>query len=71
MMRFEELPRNIRVLMLSKLVMEMNTLKSHNIHHLAKMRQTDVAGLWRSICRKAGQPMCTIPVEALSAVING
>jgi hypothetical protein len=68
---FEELPRNVQVLILAKLCREMAAVKARNIHHLAKTRNTDLMGVWRGICRKAGQPVCTIPVEATSAVING
>lgn len=65
MQRFEDLPRNHQALILAKLALEMNEQNAPSIHHLAKARQTDLMGIWRSICRKAGQPVCTIPIEAM------
>jgi hypothetical protein len=65
MTRFEDLPRNMQALILAKLAVEMDFHKSSNIHHLASKRATDVTGVWRDICRKAGQSTCTIPVAAM------
>lgn len=65
MTRFEDLPRNTQALILAKLAMEMDLHKSPNIHHLASKRATDVTGVWRDICRRAGQSKCTIPTEAM------
>lgn len=64
MTRFEDLPGNTRALILAKLAVEMNAQSARSIHHLAKMRETNVVNLWRSICRKAGQPLCALPIEA-------
>lgn len=60
--RFEELPVNARALLLAKLATEMRSAKAGSIHHLAKLQRSDVHGLWRVICRKAAQPVCTIPI---------
>ena len=65
MTRFEDLPRNMQALILAKLAMEMDLHKSSSIRHLASKRATNVTGIWRDICRKAGQPTCTIPIEAM------
>jgi hypothetical protein len=65
MQRFEDLPGNHQALILAKLALEMTEQNAPSIHHLAKTRQTDLMGLWRSICRKAGQPLCTIPAAAM------
>ena len=65
MKKFEELPENHQALMLARLALEMRTQDAPNIHHLAKVRQTDVMGVWRAICRKAGQPVCAIPIAAM------
>lgn len=65
MTRFEDLPGNTRALILAKLAIEMSAQRALNIYHLAKMRQTDVVSLWRSICRKTGQPLCTLPTDVL------
>lgn len=63
--RFEELPENVRALILAKLAAEMKSAKADSISHLAKMQRLDVRCLWRIICRKAAQPVCTIPIGAL------
>jgi hypothetical protein len=60
--RFEDLPANVRALILAKLAAAMKSAKAASIHHLAKMQRSDVDGLWRIICRKAAQPACTIPI---------
>jgi hypothetical protein len=65
MTKFEELPGNHQALMLAKLALEMSTQNASNIHHLAKAQKTDVMSVWRAICRKAGQPVCTVPVAAM------
>jgi hypothetical protein len=64
MTRFEELPPNVRALMLAKLAIELRTRKASSIYQLAQKRRTNVRRLWRSICRMAKQPACTIPVTA-------
>jgi hypothetical protein len=65
MTKFEDLPGNRQALILAKLALEMSTQNASNIQHLAKARQTDVMGVWRTVCRKAGQPVCTIPMAAM------
>jgi hypothetical protein len=64
MMKFEELPANARALILAKLATELRARNTANIYRLAQMRGIDVTSLWRSICRKAKQPVCTMPLEA-------
>jgi invasion protein IalB len=63
--RFEALPVNTRALILAKLAAEMKSAKAQSIYHLAKMQRSDVHGVWRIICRKAAQPVCTIPIGVL------
>jgi hypothetical protein len=65
MTKFEELPGNVRALILAKLAAELAAHKSTNLHQLARLQRTDVAHTWREICRKAGQPACTIPAEVM------
>jgi len=65
MKKFEELPGNHQALILAKLALELSMQNALNIHQLAKALQTDAMGAWRTICRKAGQPVCTIPVAAM------
>ena len=62
LMQFEELPVNARALILAKLAAEMQSAKAASIYHLAKMQRSNVHSLWRVICRKAAQPVCTIPI---------
>lgn len=64
MKKFEDLPGNQQALMLAKLALEMSAQSASNIHHLAEAQKTDVMGVWRAVCRKAGQPLCTIPIAA-------
>jgi len=63
MAKFEELPGNVRALILAKLAAELAAHKSANLYQLARLQRTDAMHVWRDICRKAGQPVCTIPVE--------
>jgi hypothetical protein len=65
MIKFEDLPTNTRALILAKLASELHGKKSPSIHHLAEQQQTDLMGVWRGICRKANQPICTIPIESM------
>lgn len=64
MAKFEELPENVRALILAKLAAELAAHKSSNLHQLARLQRADASHVWRDICRKAGQPVCTMPAEA-------
>lgn len=68
LMKFEDLPRNVQALILAKLAVEMNAARAHSIYHLAKMQKRDVPEVWRTICRKAAQPVCAIPIGALKTI---
>lgn len=63
LVRFEKLPGNVQALILARLALEMKVAKAQSIFHLAKIRHSNVADLWRTICHKAAQPVCTIPIE--------
>jgi hypothetical protein len=65
MTKFEDLAKNVQALMLAKMAMEMNTHRCANLFELAKRGRTDVADAWRRICQLSGQPVCTIPHNAL------
>jgi hypothetical protein len=67
MTRFEDLPDNIRALILAKLAMELRMRGGNSLHDLARRQQTDVVDAWRRICRLSGQPVCTIPAEAVQS----
>ena len=60
---FEDLPGNIQALLRIKLLAELNSEKCENIFALAKKWNEDVERVWRDICRKAGQPVSSVPVE--------
>jgi len=65
MTRFEELPGNVRTLMLAKLAIEMRQLNAIDLRHLALLRHVSMNELWRGICRKAQQPVCALPLGAM------
>ena len=71
MMKFEDLPANARALILAKLAIELQAHKTANIYRLAQTREIDITSVWRSICRKARQPVCTIPLDAISKSFAG
>lgn len=68
MTRFEELPGNVRTLMLAKLAMEMRQLNAIDLRHLALLRRVTMTELWRGICRKAQQPVCALPLGATPSI---
>lgn len=70
MTRFEELPGNVRSLMLAKLAMEMRQLNAIDLRHLALLRRVSMTALWHGICRKAQQPVCSLPIEAVMACLE-
>ena len=49
----------------AKLGFEMASEGCENLQSLAYKRRQQVAMVWRDICRKSGQGICTIPAEAL------
>lgn len=63
--KFEELPANARALLLAKLAVALRARNSATIYDLAETRLIDVMSLWRRICRKAKQPVCTIPADVV------
>jgi hypothetical protein len=65
--KFEELPANARALLLARLAMALRAQNTMSISRRAQTREIDVMSLWRSICRKAKQPVCTIPVDAIGS----
>ncbi len=67
MIKFEELPANARALILAKLAVALQAQNSASIRDLAQTHRTDVMSLWRSICRTAKQPVCSIPLEAIGS----
>lgn len=60
---FEELPANVRALLLAKLAVALRQQSSASIYDRAETQAIDVMSLWRGICRKAKQPVCTMPAD--------
>lgn len=63
--KFEDLPANARALLLAKLAVVLRAQNSASIYDLAETQLIDVMILWRRICRKARQPVCTMPSGAI------
>jgi len=68
---FEDLPHRVRTLILGKLTLEIMHGGCGDIAELAKRREQAVAVVWRDICRKAGQPVCTVPRDIELAIAAG
>ncbi|MGB6540028.1 MAG: hypothetical protein WBF03_04025 [Xanthobacteraceae bacterium] len=65
LVRFEDLPANVRALMLTKLAMELSIHRCANLQDLARKQRTDTTGAWRVICRLLRQPVSTIPEDIM------
>jgi hypothetical protein len=61
MIRFDDLPRTNRTLLLATLELEIAEAKCTNILQLAHKRNLPIQDIWRDICRRTGQPRCTVP----------
>ena len=68
---FEDLPHPVRTLILGKLALETMHAGCGDIAELAKRREQTIAAVWRDICRKAGQPVCTVPSHIELATVDG
>jgi hypothetical protein len=68
---FEDLPHRVRTLILGKLTLEIMHGGCGDIAELAKRRDQTIAMVWRDICRKAGQPVCTVPRHIELAIVDG
>jgi hypothetical protein len=71
MINFESLPHRQRTLILGKLALEIMHEGCRDIAELAERRNQTVAVVWRDVCRKAGQPVCTIPRDIELAIAVG
>jgi hypothetical protein len=65
MIQFEDLPRTNRTLLLATLELEIAEAKCANILELAHKRNVPIADIWRDICRRTGQPRCTVPAPVM------
>ena len=66
MNRFEDLPINVKALLLAKLAIELTTHRCTNLHELARKHDTDITTVWRNICRLSKQPVCSVPQAGLA-----
>src|SRR5262249_1538785 len=67
---FDDLPPNSRSLIIATLGLEIASSNCKNIFDLARKRHQTVDEVWRSICRKTAQPICTIPGRVLETEYN-
>jgi hypothetical protein len=65
MIQFEDLPRTNRTLLLATLELEIAEAKCTNILELAHKRNLPIADIWRDVCRRTGQPRCTVPAPVM------
>ncbi len=65
MNRFEDLPANVRALLLARLAIELKIKRCVSLYDLAKRQNTDMVTAWRYVCRLSKQPVCTIPQAAV------
>jgi hypothetical protein len=63
--RFEDLPANVRALLLARLAIELRINRCTSLYELAKRRNADMITVWREVCRLSKQPACTIPQAAV------
>jgi hypothetical protein len=66
MISFEDLPENVRTLLRVKLAIAIESAECNSLCGLAQKQGGDVTRVWRDICRKVGQPTCTIPAELMT-----
>jgi hypothetical protein len=65
MIQFEDLPRTNRTLLVATLELEIAEAKCTNILELAHKRNVPIADIWRDVCRRTGQPRCTVPAPVM------
>ncbi len=61
MVEFNSLPQTTRSLILATLGLEIASANCTSIFDLARKRNQSVSDVWRDVCRKIGQPRCTMP----------
>src|SRR5262245_60868948 len=65
MIQFEDLPRTHRTLLVATIELEIAEAKCTNILELAHKRNLPIQDLWRDVCRRTGQPRCTVPAAVM------
>ena len=66
MINFDDLSHTKRTLILATLQLEIAEANCTNILDLARKRNQDIHDLWRELCKKTGQPHCTVPGPVLA-----
>jgi hypothetical protein len=66
MVKFDDLPHSSQTLMLATLQLEIAEAKCANILDLSRTRHKAIQDVWRDICRKTGQPRCTVPPAVMA-----
>jgi hypothetical protein len=66
MIKFDDLPRTNRALILAKLGLAIAEANCTNIFVLAHKRHQTIHQIWRDACRQAGQPPCDVPASVLA-----
>ena len=66
MINFDDLSHTKRTLILATLQLEIAEANCTNILDLARKRNQDIHDLWRELCKKTGQPHCTVPAPVLA-----
>jgi hypothetical protein len=66
MVKFDDLPKTSQSLMLATLQLEIAEAKCANILDLSRTRHQAIQDVWRDICRKTGQPRCTVPPAVMA-----
>jgi hypothetical protein len=65
MLQFDDLPHASRTLLLATLELEIAQAKCANILDLAHKRDVPMQEIWRDVCRRTGQPRCTVPAPVM------
>jgi hypothetical protein len=66
MIEFDDLPQTSRALLLARLELEIAQAKCTNIFGLARNRKQTIREIWQEVCRKTGQPRCTMPLPLIA-----
>jgi hypothetical protein len=66
MVKFEDLPKANQALILATLGLEIATAHCMNIVDLARKRNQTASTIWRDVCKRTGQPHCTMPPRVVA-----
>jgi hypothetical protein len=66
MVKFEDLPNANQALILATLGLEIATADCMSIVDLARKRNQTASTIWRDVCKRTGQPHCTMPPRVIA-----